>query len=92
MVNLQKDLTRSFWLAQAEERQELAQAQAEPVECIGHLAGTAGDFAPAAAVDITLDPARNDFARAVVALGVNDQRRNQQRLALHLTQHGGISL
>jgi uncharacterized protein YdiU (UPF0061 family) len=37
------------------------------------------------AVDIALHPARDDFALAMVAFGKLDQRRNQQRLALHQT-------
>ena len=40
------------------------------------------------AVDVAFDPARDDLGAAVVALGVGDQGRNQQRLALHLAQHG----
>ena len=38
-------------------------------------------------MDVALDPARNDFGVAMVALGELDQRRDQQRLALHQAQH-----
>jgi len=38
-------------------------------------------------VNIAFDPAGDDLAAGVVPLGVHDQRRNQQWLALHLAQH-----
>jgi hypothetical protein len=39
-------------------------------------------------VDVSLNPAGHDFSAAMVSLGVDDERRNQQGLALHLAQHG----
>jgi hypothetical protein len=39
-------------------------------------------------VKVPLDAARNDLGVAVVAFRVLDQSRDQQRLALHQTQHG----
>jgi hypothetical protein len=45
VVNLQKELTRSFWLAQAEKRQELAQAQAELATTLKALVQRSGDHA-----------------------------------------------
>ncbi|MEO2011618.1 MAG: hypothetical protein ABGX22_23295 [Pirellulaceae bacterium] len=45
VVNLQKELTRSFWLAQAEERQELAQAQTELATTLKALVQRSGDHA-----------------------------------------------
>jgi len=45
VVNLQKELTRSFWLAQAEERKELAQAQAELATTLKALVQRSGDHA-----------------------------------------------
>jgi hypothetical protein len=43
-------------------------------------------------VDVPLDPARDDLAVAAVAFGMVDQRRDQQRLALHQAEHGEVSL
>jgi hypothetical protein len=63
----------------------------QTVQRVGHLARSAGDLAPGASVDVALDPSGNDFGAAMVSLGVGDERRNQQWLALHLAQHSGLS-
>ena len=57
------------------------------IQCIGKLPGSAGDRAPLRAVDVALNPAGNNFTLAMVPLGVLNQRRNQQRMVLHQTQH-----
>jgi hypothetical protein len=36
-------------------------------------------------VDVALNPARNNLRVAMMALSVNDERRNQQGLVLHQT-------
>jgi hypothetical protein len=43
-------------------------------------------------VQVALDPAGDDFPFAMVALGKLDERRNEQRMVLHQTQHGTFSL
>ncbi len=45
VVNTQRELTRSFWLAQGEERQGLAQAQAELATTLKALVQRSGDHA-----------------------------------------------
>ncbi len=65
--------------------QPLAPAQAQVVDGVGHLARATRNLRPGAAMNVAFDPARNDLAAGVVALGVRDERRNQQGLWLHLS-------
>lgn len=44
------------------------------------------------AVDISLDPARNNLDIAVIAIRVLDQRRDQQRLAHHATHQRALGV
>ena len=42
-------------------------------------------------MDVAFDAARHDFLLAVVALGVGEEGRDQQRLLHHGTEHVGFS-
>jgi hypothetical protein len=64
----------------------------QAVQRIGHLPRACRHVTPGVAVNVAFNPARDDFGVAMVALGKIDQGGNQQRLALHQTQHGYYSL
>ena len=49
-----------------------------------------GQFAVGVAMDVAFDAARHDFLLAVVALGVGEQRGDQQRLLHHESVHGAL--
>jgi len=66
----------------------IGEQQVHPVQRMRHLPGPRRHVAPGVAVGVALDPARDDLAVAVVALGEVDQRRDQQGLALHQAEHG----
>jgi hypothetical protein len=68
-------------------RDAVAELDALRGERVGHPARTAGELAIGRAVEVTLDAARDHFALAVVALGVDQQRRDQQRLLHHQSVH-----
>ncbi|MOA16635.1 hypothetical protein D3C78_1368570 [compost metagenome] len=65
----------------------LALRQTHGIDGIGQLLGAGRQVAVGVAVEIAFDAARNDLCIAVVAGCKIDQRRNQQRLALHQSQH-----
>ena len=62
----------------------VAEAQAQAVQRVGHLLAAARHVAVVAAVQVALDPARDDLALGVVTGGVVDQGGDQQRVVLHL--------
>ena len=62
--------------------------QVHAIQRMRHLARPHGDVPPTVAMNVALDAPRHDLAVAMVALGEIDQGRDQQRLALHQTQHG----
>jgi len=57
------------------------------VERIGDLARAGRDLSPGGPMNVALHPPRDDLGVAVMALGELDQRRDQQWLVLHQTQH-----
>ncbi len=65
----------------------VAGLQAQAVQRVRQLARTPCQVAVRIAMDIALHPARDDLRIAMVAVGEVDQRRDQQWLALHQTQH-----
>lgn len=65
----------------------VALGQAHGIELVGKLARARSQFLVGIAVDIALHTAGDDLPVGMVARGKLDQGRNQQRLALHQTQH-----
>ena len=66
----------------------VAVGQLVGIQCIGNLARTLGHLRPVGTVNVALHSARHDFTVRVVAFGVLDERRNEQRVVLHLSKHG----
>jgi hypothetical protein len=70
----------------------VAEAQLQRIQRVGDLARATSNVLVGVAVQIALDAAGNHLALAVVAFGKLDERRNEQRMVLHQTQHGNNSL
>jgi hypothetical protein len=70
-----------------ERRHPVGEQQVHAIERVGDLARALGDVTPGVAVDVALHSPGHYLGVAVVALGVVDQRRNQQRLVLHQAEH-----
>jgi hypothetical protein len=68
-------------------RDTVAALDAETGERVGHPARACRQFAIGRAMDVALDPSRHDLLLAMVALGVDQQRRDQQRQLHHRTVH-----
>jgi hypothetical protein len=66
----------------------LARLHAQRLQRVGHPARARRDLTVGAAVDITFDTPRHDLLVAMVAFGMNEKRRDQQRQLHHLTEHG----
>ena len=65
----------------------VAERQPLLVQRVGQLARARRQITVGVAVNIAFHTPRNNFPIAVVALGKFNQRRNQQWLTLHQTQH-----
>ena len=57
-------------------------------ERVGHAPLERGHLAEGLAVDVALDAARDDLLLAVMAFGVDEKGRDQQRLLHHLAEQG----
>ena len=68
-------------------RDAVAALDAEAGKGVRHPARARRQLAVGRAVDVALDPARHHLLLAVVALGVDQQRRDQQRQLHHRTVH-----
>jgi hypothetical protein len=69
-------------------RDPVAEADAAGGEGVGHPARSPRDLRVGRPVQVALDAARNHLPLAVVALGVRQQRGDQQRLLHHRSVHG----
>ena len=68
----------------------VAKAQLQAVQRMGHLPRTRRQSLVGVAMDIALDPARHNLGVTMVPVSKINQRRDQQRVVLHQTEHGQL--